>query len=230
MRLFAVELDRFVSRPALRWIAVATLALAASAALLALGPAIPMSESDRAQAVADFEDYRETWLLDHEAEHASCLEGQESERESFPEADWGCEYILEEPKLSDWLWETSFADTGIELVRGVTLGLLFLVLMGAITFVAAEFSTGAIGNWLTFEPRRVRVYLSKLGAAVTVSVFLSALGYTVAVAAAYLPFAILGTTGTVSAQLWAELAAGGGRFALAGGLVAVIGVAFASTA
>src|SRR5690606_29049957 len=101
-----VELDRFVSRPALRWIAVATLALAASAALLALGPAIPMSESDRAQAVADFEDYRETWLLDHEAEHASCLEGQESERESFPEADWGCEYILEEPKLSDWLWET----------------------------------------------------------------------------------------------------------------------------
>src|SRR5690606_4686533 len=82
MRLFAVELDRFVSRPALRWIAVATLALAASAALLALGPAIPMSESDRAQAVADFEDYRETWLLDHEAEHASCLEGQESERES----------------------------------------------------------------------------------------------------------------------------------------------------
>src|SRR5690606_21661697 len=88
MRLFTVELDRFVSRPALRWIAVAVLFLAASAALLALGPATPISESARAQAVADFEEYHAMWLTDHEAEYESCLEAEASERETFPEADW----------------------------------------------------------------------------------------------------------------------------------------------
>ena len=31
--------------------------------------------------------------------------------------------------------------------------------------MAAEFSTGSIGNWLTFAPRRVRVFLSKMLAA-----------------------------------------------------------------
>ena len=29
-------------------------------------------------------------------------------------------------------------------------------------FAASEFSTGSIGTWLTFEPRRLRVYGSKL--------------------------------------------------------------------
>ena len=38
-----------------------------------------------------------------------------------------------------------------------------LLLAGS--FVSAEFSTGSIGNWLTFAPRRVRVYLSKVLAA-----------------------------------------------------------------
>jgi ABC-2 type transport system permease protein len=41
----------------------------------------------------------------------------------------------------------------------------FLAFLLGASFVAAEFSTGSLGNWLTFQPRRLRVGLSKLAAA-----------------------------------------------------------------
>jgi len=227
MRLLGVELDRFLSRPAVRWIIVAVLALAASAALLALGPATPMSEAERAQVVADFESYHDQWLADHEELYEDCLAGEAVEREVDPDVDWECEWALQEPQITDWFWETTFAESGHEILRGVTLGVLFGLAVAVVSFVAAEFSTGAIGNWLTFEPRRVRVYLAKLGAAVIGAGVLAGIAYVIAVFATYLPFAAYATTGEVTAVLWEDLAAGGARFALAGALVAVIAVALA---
>lgn len=65
--------------------------------------------------------------------------------------------------------------TATTLSQGVfVFAFLALLLLGS--FVAAEFTTGAMGNWLTFQPRRVRVALSKLAAAVLGSALIAALG------------------------------------------------------
>lgn len=223
MRLLGVELDRFFSRRAVRWLILATFLLGGFGALLALGPAQPMSESDRAAAIESFEEYRAHWEAESPAMYEECLAGQEADRDN----DWDCEFILEEPRLSDWLWETSFAEAGPSIVSGLVTGLLLIVLVAAVTFVAAEFSTGAIGNWLTFEPRRTRVFLSKLGAAVVGAVPIAALGYVVAFLATWAPFALAGTVGQMTAETWVEHAATGGRTVVAGVVVAVVGVALA---
>lgn len=227
MRLLGVELDRFFSRSAIQWLVVATFLLGGLGALLALGPATPMSEAERANAVADFESYHEHWLAESQGMYEECLASEAAEREIDPEVDWGCEWALEEPQLSDWLWETTFAQAGAGIVLGLVTAILLVVLVAAVTFVSAEFSTGAISNWLTFEPRRTRVFFSKLGAAVVGVAPLVAAGYAVALGATWAPFALQGTAGEMTATTWGEYAALGGRVVLAGALVAVVGVALA---
>ncbi|NLF06072.1 MAG: hypothetical protein GX593_13890, partial [Actinomycetales bacterium] len=159
--------------------------------------------------------------------YEQCLTDEALDRETYPDVDWGCELNLVAPVLSDYLGEQTFVSTGLELIDGVTLGILLLVLFASVSFVAAEFSTGAIGTWLTFEPRRVRVYASKLGAAVLGASALGLVGYVITVTSVYLPFAVRGTTGEVTAQTWAGVAAGLGRFVIASALVATLSVALA---
>lgn len=227
MRLLGVELDRFFKRSAIRWLIVAILLLGALGGLLALGSAAPMPEHERTETIAAFEEYYEEWRTDSQSMHEECLELEAIERESDPDADYGCEWALEEPRLSDWLWEPSFVEMGRSILLGLVTGILLAVLLIAVTFVSAEFSTGAISNWLTFEPRRTRVFLAKLGAVVVGVVPVAALGYAVALAATWAPFAYHGTVGEMPAQAWGEYAALGGRIVLAGVLVGVGGAALA---
>ncbi len=227
MRLLGVELNRFVSRSAVQWLFVAGAILAASGALLALGSATPMPEAERKNAVDSFEQYHAQWLEESPAMYEACLEDEADAQTSDPGVSFECEWALEEPRLEDWLWEASFAEVGPDMVLGLVSGLQGLILLAAVTFVAAEFSTGALGNWLTFEPRRTRVYLSKLGAAVLGLAPFAAISYAVALGAVYAPFAYYGTTGDVDAQAWTDLATLGGRVVLAGALVAVIATALA---
>lgn len=227
MRLLGVELDRFFSRSAIRWLIVTVLLLGALGGLLALGTATPMPESERAQVIASFEEYSEQWRTESQTMYDDCIAGEAAERENNPDADWGCEWALEEPQLSDWLWEPSFVEVGRSILIGLVTGVLLVVLLISVTFVSAEFSTGAISNWLTFEPRRARVFLAKIGAVVVGVAPVVAVGYAVALAATWAPFAYYGTVGQMSAEGWAEYAAMGGRVVLAGVLVAIGGAALA---
>ena len=70
------------------------------------------------------------------------------------------------------------------LTGGAVLLALAALVLGA-GFTASEFSTGSIGTWLTFEPRRLRVYGSKLLAA----------------GAGVVPLAVL-TLATMTAAVW----------------------------
>ena len=70
------------------------------------------------------------------------------------------------------------------LSGGAVLLALAALVLGA-GFTASEFSTGSIGTWLTFEPRRLRVYGSKLLAA----------------GAGVVPLAVL-TLATMTAAVW----------------------------
>jgi ABC-2 type transport system permease protein len=66
--------------------------------------------------------------------------------------------------------------------------LAFVSFVVGASFLAAEFSSGSMANWLTFEPRRMRVYASKLAA-----VGLGLLPVTVA---------LLGLLGLLTAGSW----------------------------
>lgn len=226
-RLLGVELSRLAARPAVRWLALAGLVLAALGGVFAFSSSKPMPEAERARVVAEFEAAYAEWESQSEVWYAECVAGEAEEKETDPEADWGCEWALEGPELEHWLWEPTFGDVGKGFVTSILTGLQIIVLMAAVTFVSAEFSTGAIGSWLTFEPRRVRVLLAKIGAAGLAAAPFAALTFLLAVASTYAPFALHGTTGAVS---WATWSAQAGRVAIAGVLIAVVGASLATLA
>ncbi len=101
---------------------------------------------------------------------ADCREAEAAQREQANDSsiDFGCEQIgeVQVPTMEDMGISLPIADRiTAELVPYATFAYAFLVLLLMGSFVAAEFSTGAIGNWLTFKPQRIRVALSKLAAA-----------------------------------------------------------------
>lgn len=99
-----------------------------------------------------------------------CREQQalERERTGDPGIDFRCDTIgtIQNPTLEEMGIVVPIADTitqsAMEPLVSVG-GFLVLILMGS--FVAAEFTTGSMGNWLTFKPRRLEVAASKLVAA-----------------------------------------------------------------
>ncbi|HEY8619813.1 MAG TPA: ABC transporter permease subunit, partial [Dermatophilaceae bacterium] len=103
--------------------------------------------------------------------------------------------------------------------------LAFVAFLVGAGFVAAEFSSGSMANWLTFEPRRMRVYVSKLGAAglglIPVTVALLGL----LTAGSWLIVSHLASTAGTTAKVWGDLALMGGRAVALAVAAAVAGAA-----
>jgi ABC-2 type transport system permease protein len=77
-----------------------------------------------------------------------------------------------------------------EMTRGIALGGVYLFgflafLLGA-SFIAAEFGSGSMGTWLTFQPGRLRVGTAKLVAATGGGLAIGALGVGLAALGAFL--------------------------------------------
>lgn len=108
-----------------------------------------------------------------------------------------------------------------------TYAVFFLVVAFAlgVSFVTAEVTSGALGLWLTFEPRRQRVYWSKASAAAIGTLPFTVLGFVALVGVVYAIFASFGTLGDLTTERWFEIAAYGGRFVAAGAAFAMIGAA-----
>jgi len=131
-----------------------------------------------------------------------CRDAQAETRRSDPTADFHCDEVA-----------ASLQGPHVEFV-GLTTGLMsdlafalaaigFLVGAG---FVAAEFTTGNLATWLTFEPRRTRVYASKLIAAALGSVPVSALGAGVLTLGIFALTTSYGVAGPVSGAQAVDLA------------------------
>jgi ABC-2 type transport system permease protein len=92
-------------------------------------------------------------------------------------------------------------------------------------FVAAEFSSGSMANWLTFEPRRMRVYASKLAAAglglIPVTVALLGL----LTAGTWVIVDHFASSAGTTAKLWGDLGEMAGRSVLLALAAAVTGAA-----
>lgn len=165
MRLFGVEIRRYFSRWAIR----GGLAVIAVVAGLIITGQFIMAKPPSAAEIAQSQEYYELALAEYE-EHgaeweADCLEQQALEREMADDEtiEFGCEDLKPRPEyFQTYRTVQGELETGLFMSAGlVAIALIFAL---ASTYMASEFSTGTMSTWLTFEPRRQRVYLSKIGA------------------------------------------------------------------
>lgn len=103
-------------------------------------------------------------------------EAIERDRSGDPAVDFGCDQ-QQTPTLEDMGLVLPVADVITEGIAKVgALLLAFVALLLGASFVGAEFSTGSMGTWLTFAPRRLRVASSKLTAAALAGAGIALLG------------------------------------------------------
>jgi ABC-2 type transport system permease protein len=156
-RLVVAELRRLGSRR-LTWVAVLLLLLGVGLFQLAVNDQVaPPSAAEVAQNQQFLDQARQDWQANHEQYEKECQDsGGSVEDCRFPE-----------PTAADYgLAPTPFAEVaGSAVLLSAFLALLASYLLAA-SSIGAEYTTGAIANWLTFVPQRLRVYGSKLVAVV----------------------------------------------------------------
>ncbi len=225
-RLLRAELRRFRSRRLV--IAALLLALVGtglatwgvwSSARPLTGASLEMAESQYQAAVADFKA--------HGAEQmASCLDQQETERvaQNDPTLDFGCNQM--QPQR-EWFFPPAadLASSLRGLVSGAAYLLAFAALLAGTTGTAADLSTGGTSTWLTFEPRRGRVFASKTAAIGLSLIAPAALIVGAAAGTTLLLYRSAGLPTALTAATWQQLGAMGARTV---GLVVAAGLAGAA--
>ena len=164
MRLFQAEWRRMVNRGLARWAMVALIGVIGIFGFAIFRSTTPPSAAEMARQQQLFEQNRAEWERNVTPSDIATCRAQEAEaqlREPNGKIEFGCDG----PQLKDYTWNPTplqeILNQGIPVVL-MTAGLTALVVSAS--FVGAEFSSGAISMWLTFEPRRIRVFVSKLTA------------------------------------------------------------------
>lgn len=210
-QLTRVELRRIFSR---KIVHLSVLAILAVTILIFWGmwqTVQPLSAFEE-RAARDFEQVHADWEQQQEFQDedyiAQCLEEQEAERERMGDEalDFGC--VWEEPTLEDMI--AGYAPPPMfELIsmnlRETGMVVFLLALMGGSTATAAELAHRTLGTWLTFEPRRDRVFASKVLASGLVAIPITALFAALIMGGIPLIYQIRGVEGSATAAEWADL-------------------------
>jgi ABC-2 type transport system permease protein len=191
-RLLGVELRRFFARRLTRMLAIVMLL-----GVVATGIGLAVNSSrDVAGAHATARQRVALYVEQAKAGRADCLAHVPKDRaaEACGPADQASQLppgaFYTDPRFS-------FHDHVRELVRtGVYLSAL-LTLLAAASFVGAEWQAGTFASLLTWEPRRLRVYLAKLSAAIAGAVGIATVSIAAFVGVAALVAATRGTFATV---------------------------------
>ncbi|WP_328988847.1 ABC transporter permease subunit [Kribbella sp. NBC_01245] len=224
IRLTRAEIRRLLSRRLSLVGALGALAITAGILLSVYQEAKPLPADAQATMRADFERAHQDWESNRKQLTTDCLAAQAQHRATDPNADFHCNDL--EPRLEHWgKPETRFTELAPEILlgSGYMLGLLAF-LIGA-SFIGAEFSTGSIATWLTFEPRRLRVYISKLAAAALVVAPLAVLVVSLLTGGIWLIVDRHGSTTGVTADAWSDLSGTAGRIVLLTCASAIVGTA-----
>lgn len=224
MRLTKVELRRLFSR---RLTTIAMLGALVVTGLMLFGSfqeAKPLSAPEQAAQQAQFDQAQKDWAANGAQQVADCQTQQAAAQKTDPKAVFGCDQM--EPKLANWGKPVAkFNQMMPNILLAGSYLLAFVAFLIGAGFVAAEFSSGSMANWLTFEPRRMRVYVSKLGAA-----GLGLIPATVALlglltAGSWLIVSHLASTAGTTSKVWGDLALMGGRAVALAVAAAVAGAA-----
>lgn len=226
MRLLRVEIDRFFSRRSTQVALVGLLGVVLVALFALYQSSRPATEAEVAQATQWYEDELVYWEENGEQILADCLADEAVARETDPNVSWGCEDQV--PSLESYLQADSrLVYEAPGLLPAIGFATVFFGFVVGVSLVAAEFATGAMGSWLTFEPRRSRVFWSKTvapGLGVVVPTIVASL---LMVAGAWGIFAAWGAADGVTAEVWGEVAVSGLRVLLLTVGFAVLGAALA---
>jgi ABC-2 type transport system permease protein len=210
MRLTRVELRRLFSR---RLTTVAILGALVITGLMLFGivqEAKPLSGPELTQQRAQFDQARKEFDANGKQQVQDCLTQQADAKKADPKADFGCSQL--EPKLANYSKpQAKFALTMPGALLGGSYLLTFVGFVIGASFVAAEFSSGSIANWLTFEPRRMRVYASKLAAAGLGMVPATVALLGLLTAGVWLIVHHFNPTGGTTAKVWVDLGEMGAR-------------------
>ncbi|MFC8598188.1 ABC transporter permease subunit [Isoptericola sp. NPDC057191] len=114
---------------------------------------------------------------------------------------------------------------GTQRIATTALAVVAIAFVLGVSFVTAETSSGALGLWLTFEPRRRRVFWSKAVAAGAGTIPITVLGTVALIGGVYAVYASFDTVGDLTASGWAEIAGFGGRLVVESTALAMIGAA-----
>jgi len=164
MRLTRVELRRLYSRRLTTIALLGALILTGLMLFDSFQRAKPLSGAELTSQQAQFEQAHKDWVVNGDQQLADCLTQQAETQKTDPKADFGCNQM--EPKAENWgKPQARFAEMMPSTLLAGSYLLIFVGFLVGASFMAAELSSGSMANWLTFEPRRMRVYASKLAAA-----------------------------------------------------------------
>ena len=160
VRLVATELRRLRSR---RISLVAGIVLLAAVGLFQLAvveQVTPPSAAEVTEQQQYFDQAHAEWERTHVEQEKECVDSGNSAQDCVWPEPTPADYALTAAPFAD------VASSALQLSAYLTLLASFLV--GA-SFMGAEYTTGSLANWLTFVPRRLHVYGSKLGAVLLAS-------------------------------------------------------------
>ena len=210
IRLTKVEVRRLFSR---RLTVIALLgALALTGLMLFAGyqQAKPLTGAEITANRTQFDQARKDFDLNGAQQVKDCLTQQAEVQKTDPKADLGCAGM--EPKWETWgKPQAKFATMMPNILLAASYLMAFVGFVVGAGFLGAEFSSGAMANWLTFEPRRMRVFASKLSAAglglapVTVALLGLLTG------GVWLIVGHFGSTAGTTAKVWGDLGMMGAR-------------------
>lgn len=224
-RLLAVELRRLFSRRLVVLAMVAAVAVSGLVVAATWNSVQPMSAAEAQRAEMFYQADLDRWAEEGDEQVAQCLEQQEREEEiTGQEVDFGCDQ--QEPQR-EWFIPTvpALHETLPGLLLGVSMLLAFVALVIGTTFTAAEFSTGAMSNWLTFEPRRLRVYASKVTAAAIGVVPVAVVVLGVVIGGAWVVNSTQGLTDGMTSTVWTDIAWTAARILVLAAIGALVGAA-----
>jgi ABC-2 type transport system permease protein len=229
-RLTKVELRRLFSRRLTRiGIAGAVVMIGVMLFAVFMGSR-PLPAEQLASMRADYD--RMAQSLPAEVER--CKAEEKAQQGTDPSFSMSCEQMVL-PPWEEWTKpETVFRETMPDVLLNGSYLLVFIAFLLGAGFIGAEYSSGSIGSWLTFEPRRLRVYGSKLLAASTGLIPVAAVFTTLLLLGSWVIIGHNGTTAGTTGEVWGDLAETAVRVvaltAVAAALGVVVGLLFRHTA
>lgn len=152
IRLIGAEIVRLFSRR-FTVISLIVVLLVLAAFQLAVSEQIsPPTGDELAVAQRNFEESHQHWEENHVEIEQECRDnGQPVDQ---------CSYV--EPKLEDFTGVQAFGEIARQALQvAIYLGALATFMIAG-SFIGAEYSSGSIANWLSFIPRRGRVFTAKV--------------------------------------------------------------------
>ncbi|MDR0960751.1 MAG: hypothetical protein LBM23_10510 [Propionibacteriaceae bacterium] len=189
VRLFKAELKRMWHRDAIRWLSLALVAALVVLTVVLMWSARPLSGDRLIQAEQNYEMAAEDWELNGPSYLEQCREAEALMQKTNPEYTNNCD-LMEGPTREQFLQSSPSVDVMMASpTQGGTLTMMGPLISGTIIILIAamaiggEFGSGFLTTWLTFEPRRTLVYVSKIlavGAVGAVIAFVTSLFMTLA--------------------------------------------------